>query len=64
MFFIDEFVLVIIEVNKYWNLENMGFFYSVMLFYLGEFFIEWKKKLRNVLYIYIVFSLVLLVFWI
>lgn len=60
----DESVLVTIEVNKHWNSENMGFPYSVMSFYLGEPFIEWKKKLRNVLHIYIAFSLVSLVLWI
>lgn len=60
----DESVLVTIEVNKHWNSENMGFPYSVMSFYLGEPFIEWKKNLRNVLHIYIAFSLVSLVLWI
>lgn len=60
----DESVLVTIEANKHWNSENMGFPYSVMSFYLGEPFIEWKKKLRNVLHIYIAFSLVSLVLWI
>lgn len=39
----DESVLVTIEVNKHWNSENMGFPYSVLSFYLGEPFIEWKK---------------------
>lgn len=60
----DESVLVTIEVNKHWNSENMGFPYSVLSFYLGEPFIEWKKHLRNVLHIYIAFSLVSLVLWI
>lgn len=60
----DESVLVTIEVNKHWNSENMGLPYSVLSFYLGEPFIEWKKPLRNVLHIYIAFSLVSLVLWI
>lgn len=60
----DESVLVTIEVNKHWNSENMGFPYSVLSFYLGEPIIEWKKTLRNVLHIYIAFSLVSLVLWI
>lgn len=42
--FTDESVLVTIEVNKHWNSENMGFPYSVLSFYLGEPFIEWKKN--------------------
>lgn len=62
--FTDESVLVTIEVNKHWNSENMGFPYSVLSFYLGEPFLEWKKTLRNVLHIYIAFSLVSLVLWI
>lgn len=48
----DESVLVTIEVNKHWNSENMGFPYSVLSFYLGEPFIEWKKNPWEMFYIF------------